>query len=221
MTRTHLPLLAIYPRLLELSRRREFCRLAVAVKETFEIKREWPLNIIDLCKRAGIPMYQRALDYLGAIGCRDQRGRIDVFMVVQSGIDPTIRHFVLAHLLGHYFLHIQPHLLKTERPHHGFRENSWPFPEKYSNSQKQEFEATAFALEILLPRSRLSKAIRAGMSAKSIAQKLQLPELMIRKRCLQDSPIRQQVKNKLSQSTSVLMRIRKIAKKIDDTVQSS
>lgn len=126
------------------------------------------LNVIKLSQAVGIPVSTVELSEYGALVVKDDKGRFSAQILISSSVPVgPERNFLVAHLLGHFFLHAQPHIVRGEWKNTGFKESFSPMLRFQQGnydvldeySRVQEAEADAFASAILLPKAMLKRAM--------------------------------------------------------------
>ena len=173
-------MIAIFPEIVSCAAAADLERLAVLVRlyfggdETFAPVLETEQLLIG----AGIEVQRLPLDYEGALLAKDERGAFRIVAVVRQGLTKIEERFLLAHLLGHYLLDIQPMIAGGELQVRGFRESFSPL-QRYASRSRQapgdreaEFDARAdrFASCLVLPRALVKRAYAKMGAVKPTAQ---------------------------------------------------
>ena len=125
---------------------------AIMIASSFLCNR-YPVDIGRICKELGIMVItNHSLDKDGYLIC--QNGK-KIVLVNSQITNYHRRNFIIAHELGHFFLH-REQLFSCDRITELQQSNI------NSNSQMQETEANAFATELLIPSKELLKVIPNG-----------------------------------------------------------
>lgn len=112
-----------------------------SIIEDFQI--EYPIDLNNTCTQFGINLVGRNLDKEGYFAKKAYKK----FIIYRNNLTPTRKKFVIAHELGHYFLHDDQVLQICS----GIRETL----NKYDTIADAETEANAFASELLVPEFKL------------------------------------------------------------------
>src|SRR5262249_5052948 len=116
----------------------------------------------------------------GVLGSLDRAFRL---VKVKRGIDPVEKLVVIAHEIGHFHLHHDPHNEGTARPH-GLGgdplDNGAGTIEGYSPHERKEVQADIFAGELLCPGDWLREEfVTKNRRPKAIAKDLGLPVSLV------------------------------------------
>ena len=115
----------------------------------------------------GIGVSFMSLDSMAALLARDEKGAFRVALVLNEDLrESPDRNFMMAHLMGHYFLHIQPRIAAGEFCISGFREDESPMVRYVQRTpvaaddadQAKEEEADRFAAALLMPAGMVRRA---------------------------------------------------------------
>ena len=126
------------------------------------------VNVVKLSQEIGIPVSMMNFPEYGALAVKDDGGRFTAQIMINASLENGIeRNFLVAHLLGHFFLHAQPYIVRGEWENTGFKETFSPMLRFQQNnydvlddiSKKQEMDADAFAAALLLPKAMLKRAM--------------------------------------------------------------
>ena len=160
-------MIAIFPKLAECALQKDITRLACLVRDYFGEEQKYAanLNLHRIYKNVGIPISYMDCQSPGTILAKDELGRFQIQCLLdKSLIDPEEEKLLLAHLLGHYFLHIQGDVAMGELSLSGYREIQLPKERFLSHKSEPgheeiaEREADIFALNLLLPQGMIKKA---------------------------------------------------------------
>ncbi len=164
-------MIAIFPAIASTAAAHDFEQLAVLVRQYFAVGRPdvARINIEDLVARVGIRIAVAEMPDLAAIACRDSGGRFEVGFVLRLGEWPVAqRQFILAHLLGHFLIDVQPQLARGEWRNSGYRERRCPM-ERYGqdsteshlalDERQREERADQFAAALLMPKGMVLRAM--------------------------------------------------------------
>lgn len=157
-------MIAIFPKIAGCAASGDIERLAVLVRDYYagEEKFAPQLDLTGLTQRAGIVLSSQKIDGLGAILVTDQRGTFQVHVVLhQDVVQKEERNFLLAHLLGHFFIDLQPLIARGDTKINGIKEFQSPL-ERFTRGgikpDKADASADHFAAALLLPRGMLKRA---------------------------------------------------------------
>ena len=144
-----------------------------------------------LVHNAGIKISSITIKDYEAIAAKDRSGSFAVEIFLTNKCDDYCeRNFLIAHLLGHFFLHIQPFLLRGEWKNTGFKEQFRPLlryqQDSYTLLEDQarlwELEADWFAAAILLPKSLVLRAEKKLSKIEAVAKFFDVPTLFLQRR---------------------------------------
>ena len=171
-------MIAIFPEIVRVASKEDVEFLAVLVRKYFagEKATSPKLDIATIYKNMGIWLEKKFLDDQGVIIVKDEKGLFSISAIVQPDINGPEERFLLAHLLGHYFLDIQPYLARGDWSASGFREtrsalSRYTFGHLSANSrdrrssgetgeEKKELLADEFAAALLMPKGMTKKAFQ-------------------------------------------------------------
>lgn len=163
-------MMAIFPEIAAAVAANDIEQIAVLVRKYFGGDQTYrPQPDIELIfKDIGLPIFTKDIDSKAALIAKDEKGRFDVVSIhAQEKRGYCERRFLLAHQLGHYFLHMQPLIARGDWRSSGFRETQCPMrryeimienvqdPEQ---DERREAEADQFAAALLLPKGMVKRA---------------------------------------------------------------
>jgi Zn-dependent peptidase ImmA (M78 family) len=163
-------MIAIFPEIAIAADKRDFEQLAILIRQYFcgANAAKPRVDMSALIRRFGIPVNRMRLAEKGMIAVRDERGSIHCSIAIQEDLTEEEDSFLLAHLLGHFLLHIQPRIARAEWSASGFREAISPLG-RYTHSieaddpeqtlRAAELEADRFAAALIMPRGMFKRAI--------------------------------------------------------------
>jgi Zn-dependent peptidase ImmA (M78 family) len=108
------------------------------------------------------------IKYFGAIAVRDDGGDIRASILIRDNLEPNQQRFVLAHMLGHFLMEIQPRLASSEWKSSGFKELVDPMrryaaAEGLSGLSAKDFAvedlADRFAGALIMPSAMIKRAV--------------------------------------------------------------
>ncbi len=187
-------MIAIFPKIAAAVAAGDPEQLAVLVRQYFggEAIHAVVPELQDYLQAIDIPLTRASMKGRGAIAARDVKGRFQLSAWLHP--DVTIggeeERLLLSHLLGHYFLHIQPMIMRGEWKDGGFKEMHSPGirmihtasaedDRKRSPEDRQDREADAFAAAFLMPRAFVVRAQQQLGSVEKMARFFHVPvELM-------------------------------------------
>jgi Zn-dependent peptidase ImmA (M78 family) len=176
-------MIAIFPELANLVSSHQIEKLSVEVRRYFAAENATkPLvNLDSLLSSVGIACGLLDLEDLGMIAASDIDGVIMVKMAISSQPIPVEeRRFMQAHLLGHFFLHLQPDILRSEWEYRGIRETHQP-SERFAAAGEhsgavedaedpaREREADYFASCLLMPKGMVLRASQSISEKQKVA----------------------------------------------------
>lgn len=149
------------------------------------------VDIAGLIASCGIPVTRLRLQEFGMIAVSDDRGSVRCSIAIKDGLSDVEESFLLAHLLGHFLLHVQPRIARTEWTTSGFRDEESPLA-RYTHervdtgySQQQvaiEDAADRFAGAILMPAAMLKKAKETLQDTVKVAKMFAVTPQMVDRR---------------------------------------
>jgi hypothetical protein len=174
-------MIAIFPELVTAARAADVERLAVLVRRYFggtDTFRPQP-DVERLVRTAGIRIERLPTGGRGALLAKDERGRFAIVAVVEPGLDAAATRFLLAHLLGHFLLDVQPLIAQGDWQVSGYREPQCPL-RRYGAGEppapaqaldaRREARADAFAAALLMPLGMVKKAYERLREPDKLAQ---------------------------------------------------
>ena len=163
-------MIAIFPEIAASAATGDVESLAILVRRYFGGADTFVPNpqIDALIKRFGLLLRRTVLPMHGALLAKDERGAFTIVVVVQEKREALAERFLLAHLLGHFLLDVQPLIARGDWQVSGFQEIIHPL-ERYTTlsssphtdprGAKIEARADRFAAALLLPRGMVRKAL--------------------------------------------------------------
>jgi Zn-dependent peptidase ImmA (M78 family) len=110
------------------------------------------IDVAALVDQFGLPVSRLRMKERGLIAVRDENGVFRCHLVINESIKGVEESFLLAHLLGHFLLHIQPKLARSEWSASGYRDQDSPLERYTHTSAAAELNAKQFAIEDLADR---------------------------------------------------------------------
>ena len=166
-------MIALFPELSAAAAALDVERLAVLVRRYFggsEMFSPRP-GVRPLAQSAGLDVETLPLNVHGALLAKDERGAFKIVAVLAPGLAPAAERFLLAHLLGHYFLDIAPKIAGAELVTSGYREVADPM-HRYATVAPGsavdpasgrdgliEDRADRFAAALLMPKAMVRRAL--------------------------------------------------------------
>lgn len=163
-------MIAIFPAISACAASGDVEKLGVLVREYFAGDNKFApqLSVEPMLKHMGIPVSRIALDGIGALVAKDQNGRFEITAVINPHSSACHERFLLAHLLGHYLLHVQPFIARGDWLLSGFRETQCAM-DRYAEGirgsslspfeAKRELQADLFAAALLIPKGMVKRAM--------------------------------------------------------------
>lgn len=174
-------MIAIFPEIVACVANKDIERLVVLVRKYYAGKASTApkLDFVNLVEAVGIRLEVGPLEDDAILCVKDERGMFQVVGFMNESIQARDeRSFLLAHLLGHFFLHVQPHIAKGEWNTSGLREILSP-AKRYSGEllqntaeiqgEQMEQEADSFAAALIMPKAMLTKAYNKFKSVQKTA----------------------------------------------------
>lgn len=165
-------MIAIFPATLACAAKGDIEELVVIIRRYYggeETFAPCP-DVKGIAARVGFCVEKLPFDGVGALVAKDERGVFAITAIVAPHVDQVAERFLLAHMLGHYFLDIQPLIARGEWQRSGFRENACPL-RRYSQGDltkeppsydlAKEMRADLFASSLLMPLGMVRRAIAA------------------------------------------------------------
>ncbi len=162
-------MIAIFPEIVTCVASGDLERLSIIVRRYFaRTDAQRPcLDMRVILGNLGIEVQKINYPDFGSLLARDDKGQFHITIVLSDR--PLLQEqerFLLAHMLGHYLLHVQPKIAQGEFTVSGFRETLAPWQRFASGPAKanikaveaREVEADNFAAALLMPRSMVAKA---------------------------------------------------------------
>ncbi len=163
-------MIAIFPEIAAAALAGDVERLAILVRRYFCDREAHAPNpdVARLMINAGMEVKTLPMDTLGALLAKDERGAFNITCVVHERTEEPAKRFLLAHMLGHYLLEIQPLIARGDWQISGYREAHCP-AKRYAQAapgsaganleQRREIAADEFAAALLLPRGMVRRAM--------------------------------------------------------------
>ena len=103
-------MIAIFPEIAACSASGDLERLGILVRNYFggDQKFSPSLNMTEVLKSVGIEVQRLPLDSRAALLAKDEKGVFEIIAVLSEGLSPDEERFMLAHMLGHFLLNVQP-----------------------------------------------------------------------------------------------------------------
>ena len=165
-------MIAIFPETLACAAKGDIEELGVLVRRYYggdETYAPCP-DIRLMAGRVGMSVESLPVDALGALVAKDERGAFTIAAILSPMVDKVTERFLLAHMLGHFFIDIQPLIARGEIERSGFRENVCPARryaqgdlahERPSYELAKEIRADLFAAALLMPLGMVRRAVDA------------------------------------------------------------
>ncbi|SMF21451.1 ImmA/IrrE family metallo-endopeptidase [Pseudobacteriovorax antillogorgiicola] len=185
-------MIAIFPEIASAAGDKQIETASYLVRKYFGLKQAFSptLDVTGLCRAIGIPVDTSSFSDFGALAVKDEKGRFSAKIVIKSLANPLEQNFLIAHLLGHFFLHVQPYLVRGEWQNTGFKEIYNPalrFQQSNYDGilepmRSMEIEADHFASAMLLPKAMLKKALQKLKTIDAMAQFFNMNGALIERR---------------------------------------
>lgn len=175
-------MIAIFPEISHCAKEGDIERLVLLVRRYFLSEKPFsPRTDIDaLVNSYGVVVREMPMDHEAAICWKDENGTVEIVGCIKSrSRSPYERKFLLAHMLGHVLMDIQPKIADGELQTSGYRESESPV-DRYENKswdhvgeanvEDVEDRADRFAASLLMPAPMLIKAHRKIKDLDRLAQ---------------------------------------------------
>lgn len=161
-------MIAIFPKIANLAARNDYENLTCLIRKYYGKDEVYSpdLDMELIFKSIGIGISYLKLDTRAALIAKDESGRFQISAVLNDERWGRFEQKVtLAHLLGHYLLHVEPSIARGELNRIGFKEDISPI-ERFSlnlagngkDTDRREVEADQFAASLLLPQAFIKRA---------------------------------------------------------------
>ncbi len=216
-------MIAIFPEIVSCVASGDLERLSVLVRRYF-VKADAQKPCVDMrtaISNLGVAIQSLRYPEYGSLLARDDKGQFTVTMVLsETALAPQHERFLLAHMLGHYMLHIQPKIAQGEFSISGFKEAVAPW-ERYATlestsklraAELREVEADQFAAALLMPRAMVLKAQAKLQAIDKLAEFFGVDEAVMAARLEQlNAPVKAAKADPAAATTSKKKRSGKIA----------
>lgn len=181
-------MIAIFPKIASCVAARDWEQLGVLVRRYFggdHVHAVVP-DLVSYFQAIDIPLTRAPMKGRAAIAARDVNGRFHL----SAWLHPDVlsgseeERLLLAHLLGHFFIHIQPQIMRGEWKDGGFKEMMSPgvrmvrdkaVDKSLPKEELQDREADAFAAAFLMPKAFIVRAKDQLRSIEKMAQFFRVP----------------------------------------------
>lgn len=174
-------MIAIFPETLASAAKGDIEELAVVTRRYYGGEEKFAPNpdIASLVTRVGLEVKTLPIEGLGALVAKDEQGVFSITAFLSPLVDKAASRFLLAHMLGHYFLDIQPLIAKGDWRRSGFRETICPlrrYTQDDLTTQSPTFElakearADLFAAALLMPLGMVKRAMEAMQNDQKVAR---------------------------------------------------
>jgi IrrE N-terminal-like domain len=186
-------MLALFPEIAVCAQSGDLEKLSILVRTYFASgdATKPRVNVLALVKEFGLPVGHAPIKYFGAIAVKDSLGDIRGSIIIRDTSTPQQQAFVLSHLLGHFLLHIQPLLARSEWTSSGFKEildpvRRYAFGEGVAGVSAQNYatedQADRFAGALLMPRAMLVRAMEKLQDSEKVAMFFGVTKEMVERR---------------------------------------
>lgn len=162
-------MIAIFPEIAGAAAQLQIDRASFLVRKYFGGDQAFKpkLDVAQLSEAIGIQVTMAPMEDFGALAVKDVGGRFTATIVVNpSVVEETELAFLIGHLLGHFYLHVQPYIARGEWQNTGFKEPFCPLKrflqDNYSvvdqKARLHEEQADMFAASLILPKVMVSRA---------------------------------------------------------------
>lgn len=174
-------MIAIFPETLASAAKGDIEELAIVTRRYYGGEEKFAPcpDIVGLTTAVGLEVKTLPLDGLGALVAKDEQGVFSITAFLAPLGDKVAARFLLAHMLGHYFLDIQPLIAKGDWQRSGFRETTCPL-RRYTQDDLsghpptfelvKEARADLFAAALLMPLGMVKRAMEAMNDKEKVAR---------------------------------------------------
>ena len=183
-------MIALYPELLNAVDKRNIESLTCLVRRYYGEDQVYSptIDIELLCYKIGIPItYVDLSGSLSNMYVEDNNGKFSVALTVDARIKNSEKIFLIAHMIGYYYLNFMPLLAQgdlqsevyrcAELPSRRFQQNGYS-----PDTPKEVKDADTFAAAILLPRGMIKSASSRLKSIDKLSAFFSLPKLTVSRR---------------------------------------
>ncbi len=183
-------MIALYPELLNAVDKRNIESLTCLVRRYYGEDQVYSptIDIELLCYKIGIPItYVDLSGSLSNMYVEDNNGKFSVALTVDARIKNSEKIFLIAHMIGYYYLNFMPLLAQgdlqsevyrcAELPSRRFQQNAYSM-----ETAKEVKDADTFAAAILLPRGMIKSASSRLKSIDKLSSFFSLPKLTVSRR---------------------------------------
>ncbi len=174
-------MIAIFPETLACAAKGDMEELAVHVRQYFGANEKHAPNpdIQLIVERVGLTVESLPMEAMGALVAKDERGVFTTAVLYSPMVEKQTRRFLLAHMLGHYLLDIQPLIARGDVQRMGFREQNCPL-RRYIQGDSiemspsfdlaKEMRADLFAGALLMPVGMVKRAMETLQDREKVAR---------------------------------------------------
>lgn len=196
-------------------------------------------DLIRLIRNTGIQISERKTPCHGVLLTKDLQGKASAYILFTPEKSHARTRFLLAHLLGHFFLEIQTQITGNLPQSQGIGESISPLTryesQIYESMSKHDIEKRAdlFAASLLMPATMFTKARKTFADDEKTARFFLVSPEAVRRRAEQlnlsfpvsdkvaiRSPSSDELSQKQLSRPQPLTRLRKLAKKLDHSVKA-
>ena len=187
-------MIAIFPEIAAAVQKKDVELTACLVRKYFggESANAPRLDCHKMFHASGIAIEQAPIAPVAALIVKDEHGRVQIRAMVRRDVaDPAELRFLLAHLMGHFVLHIQPQIARGEWQLSGVKETLSPI-ERYGSGRldnrtptgevAKELMADAFAAALLMPLGMARRAAQKLGEMDKVATFFGVPATVVRRR---------------------------------------
>ena len=182
-------MIAIFPKIAEVAGRGDIEHLSCLVRSYFGGSSAYAPQFHPevVVENMEIPFEKGELQGIAAIAGQDLKGRFSFLMKVNRNVyermDLCAQRFLVGHLLGHYFLHLQSKVVQGEMKTSGYGEDSCPLARFLVSGARLETsldsEADRFAAALLLPLGMTRRALEHLGSHSEVASFFDVSEELV------------------------------------------
>ena len=157
-------MIAIFPKIAECAKAQDYEMLGCMIRNYFAKGGVFApiLNLNTIYKDLGIPIRKLEISGIAAAACKDEKGSfsLDIILHPDKCQNKEDERFLLAHLLGHFFLYIQPAIVQGEWATKGILIDEMPHAAYTAGKTKpqNDYNANKVAAAMLMPKGLILRA---------------------------------------------------------------
>lgn len=145
---------------------------AKQVLKKYALEEEMPVDLMKIAKGEKVNVMHADFDYTSIFGVI-KKNSDGIFVFLNDGEEHRRERLMLAHILGHYFLHLS-----------AYKEIQFYCDYHYSSDwvNHKESEADEFARQLLMPENKVKSMAARGCSVEEMEDTFQVPAPAMKER---------------------------------------